>query len=329
MTRIRKLTCFDYPKIKKMISYLGSAEGEFFSKALLNEPFGLISSVLPLKYKFLNESYILLDGKEILGLITIEPALGNHYKINITRLVFQNNLYDAGKQLIDFVTSKYSAKGATSFIVSVDECHDELLKLFTDGCGFRQCASETLWKIDNFPQNTDIPCGFRPFNNVDAKSVCKLYNSEIETIYKASLERIKQEFEDPIFGGYSQFYKNRYVLEEPVKKTIIGYISITTSDNNNFIIDFVTNDGYEIAYDDILKYAISEISRRRTVFYPFVKQKNYTRTTEKLGEYLRGKNYTPIQNQIVLVKHFYRPIKTTENAIQVFLFGENSKIVTN
>lgn len=329
MTRIRKLTCFDYPKIKKMISYLGSAEGEFFSKALLNEPFGLISSVLPLKYKFLNESYILLDGKEILGLITIEPALGNHYKINITRLVFQNNLYDAGKQLIDFVTSKYSAKGATSFIVSVDECHDELLKLFTDGCGFRQCASETLWKIDNFPQNTDIPCGFRPFNNGDAKSVCKLYNSEIETIYKASLERIKQEFEDPIFGGYSQFYKNRYVLEEPVKKTIIGYISITTSDNNNFIIDFVTNDGYEIAYDDILKYAISEISRRRTVFYPFVKQKNYTRTTEKLGEYLRGKNYTPIQNQIVLVKHFYRPIKTTENAIQVFLFGENSKIVTN
>lgn len=329
MTRIRKLTCFDYPKIKKMISYLGSAEGEFFSKALLNEPFGLISSVLPLKYKFLNESYILLDGKEILGLITIEPALGNHYKINITRLVFQNNLYDAGKQLIDFVTSKYSAKGATSFIVSVDECHDELLKLFTDGCGFRQCASETLWKIDNFPQNTDIPCGFRPFNNGDAKSVCKLYNSEIETIYKASLERIKQEFEDPIFGGYSQFYKNRYVLEEPVKKTIIGYISITTSDNNNFIIDFVTNDGYEIAYDDILKYAISEISRRRTVFYPFVKQKNYTRTTEKLGEYLKGKNYTPIQNQIVLVKHFYRPVKTTENAIQVFLFGENSKIVTN
>ena len=162
-----------------------------------------------------------------------------------------------------------------------------------------------------------------------AKSVCKLYNSEIETIYKASLERIKQEFEDPIFGGYSQFYKNRYVLEEPVKKTIIGYISITTSDNNNFIIDFVTNDGYEIAYDDILKYAISEISRRRTVFYPFVKQKNYTRTTEKLGEYLKGKNYTPIQNQIVLVKHFYRPVKTTENAIQVFLFGENSKIVTN
>ncbi len=329
MTRIRKLNCFDYPKLKKMISYLGSPEGEFFTKALINEPFGIISSILPLKFKFLHESYILLDGKEILGLITIEPSIGNPYKINITRLVFQNNLYDAGKQLIDFVTSKYSAKGATSFIVSVDECHDELLKLFTDGCGFRQCASETLWKIENFEKNKDIPCGFRPFNNGDAKSVCKLYNSEIQTIYKASLERIKQEFEDPVLGGYRQFYKNRYVLEEPLRNTIIGYISITTSDNNNFIIDFVTNDGFEIAYDDILKYAISEIDRRRSVFYPFVKQKNYTKTAEKLGEYLRAKNYTPIQNQVILVKHFYRPVKTAENAIQVFLFGENSKIVTN
>lgn len=329
MTRIRKLNCFDYPKLKKMISYLGSPEGEFFAKAFLNTPFGLINSILPLKYKFLNESYILLDGKEILGLITIEPALGNPYKINITRLVLQNNMYDAGKQLIDFVTSKYSAKGASAFIVSVDECHDELLRLFTDGCGFRQCASETLWKIENFDKNPEVPYGFRPFNNGDAKNVCKLYNAEIETIYKASLERIKQEFEDPVLGGYSQFYKNRYVLEDPSKKRIIGYLSITTSDNTNFIIDFTTNDGYEISYEDILKYAISEISRRRTVFYPFVKQKNYTKTANKLGEYLRNKNYSAIQNQVILVKHFYKPVKTAENALQVFIFGENSGIAIN
>lgn len=329
MTRIRKLNYFDLPKIKKMISYLGSDESEQFSSSLLYEPFGLINSIMPLKYKFLSESYILLDEKEILGLITVEPAMGNPYKINITRLIFQNNLYDAGKQLIDFVISRYSAKGAASFIVSVDECHDELLKLFTDGCGFRQCASETLWKTENLEKLREIPCGFRPFNNGDAKYVCRLYNSEIESIYKPSLERIKHEFEEPLLGGYSKFYKNRYVLEEPLKKRIIGYLSITTSDNNNFIIDFITNNGYEISYDDILKYAVSEIDRRRSVYYPFIKQKNYTKTSEKLGEYLKSKNYNPVQTQIILVKNFYRPVKTAENALQVFLFGENSKIVTN
>ena len=329
MTRIRKLNCFDLAKLKKMISYLGSDESEQFLKAFLNEPSGMLNSILPLKYKFLNESYILLDGKEILALITIEPTIGNPYKINITKLIFQNNLYDAGKQLIDFVLSKYSAKGATSFSVAVDECHDELLKLFTDGCGFRQCASETLWKVEKPDSLINSAVGFRPFNNGDAKAVCKLYNGELETIYKTSLERLKNEFKDPVLGGYTKFYKNRYILEEPVKNRIIGYLSITTSDNTNFIIDFLTNNGYEISYDDIIKYAISEIDRRRSVYYTFIKQKNYTKNSEQLGEYLKSKGYAPIQTQIILVKNFYRPIKSPENALQVFLFGENSKIATN
>lgn len=329
MTRIRKLNCFDYPKIKKMISYLGTNEGEEFVKALMKEPLGLIHNVLPLKYKFLPESYILLDNKEILGLITVVPTLGNPYKLNITRLVFQNNLYDAGKQLIDFVISRYGAKGATSFIVTVEDCHDELLKLFTDGCGFRQCSCETLWKIENFDKSAEAPKGFRFFDNSDAKNVCRLYNSEIEAIFKPSLDRIKQEFYEPIFGGYSQYYKNRYVLEEPIRKQIIAYFSLTTSDNLNFIIDLTANSGYDISFDDILKYAISEISRRRSVFYPFVKQKKYTKISERFEEYLKSKNYQPIQTQVILVKNFYRPVKCAENAIQVFLFGENSKIAAN
>lgn len=328
MTRIRKLNCFDFKKIKKMISYLGSDEGDEFAKALMNEPFGLINSMLPLKYKFLHESFILHDKKEILGLISVVPTRGNPYKINITRLVFQNNYYDAGKQLIEFVMSRYGAKGATSFIVTVDDCHDELLKLFTDGCGFRQCSSETLWKIENFDKDTDIPKGFRFFDNSDAKNVCRLYNNELEVIYKPSLERIKQEFYEPIIGGYPQYYKNRYVLEDLMKKHIIAYFSLTTSDNLNFIIDLTVNSGFDISYDDIIKYAISEISRRRSVFYPFIKQKKYTKTSEKFEKFLITQNYQPIQNQIILVKNFYRPIKTAENALQVFLFGENSKIVT-
>lgn len=312
-----------------MISYLGSDESDKFAKALMSEPMGFINNILPLKYKFLNESYILLDKKEILGLITVAPTVGNHYKISITRLVFQNNFYDAGKQLIEFVISKYGAKGATSFSVAIDECHDELLRLFTEGCGFRQCSSETLWKTDNFDKNAVTSSGFRAFDNTDAKSVCRLYNSEIEGIYRPSLERIKQEFYEPILGGYSQFYKNRYVLEEPIKKRIVAYMSLTTSDNLNFIIDLTTNNGYQLSYDDILGYAISEIYRRRNVFYPLVKQKKYTKTSDKLEEYLKSKNYHPIQTQIILVKNFYRPLKTAENALHIFMFGENSQIATN
>ena len=329
MTVIRRLNCFDAPKIKKMISYLTNEDGEKFSRALSKDALLVLHNLLPLKYKFLPASYILLDQKEILGLITVIPTRGNPYKINISRLIFQQNMYDVGKRLVEFVIARLGAKGASSFIVTVDQCHDELLNLFMQGCGFRQCSYENLWKLDNFKPATDVKANFRYCQNSDAKQVAHLYNNELNNLYKPSLERIPDEYKEPVFAGLTNFYKNRYVLEDPSKKRIIGYLSITTSDNTNFIIDFMTNDGYEISYDDILKYAISEISRRRTIFYPFVKQKNYTRTAEKLGEYLRNKNYSAIQNQIILVKHFYKPVKTPENALQVFIFGENSGILTN
>ena len=95
MTIIRRLNCFDAPKIKKMIAYLGNDDK--FSRAILTEAFYSIHSVLPLKYMFLPESYILLENNEILGLISVSPTSGNPYKINITRLIFKQNMYDIGK----------------------------------------------------------------------------------------------------------------------------------------------------------------------------------------------------------------------------------------
>ena len=65
MITIKRLNCFDAPKIKKMIEYLGSDEK--FSRDITAEAFLMLHAVLPLKYKFLPESYVLLDNDEILG----------------------------------------------------------------------------------------------------------------------------------------------------------------------------------------------------------------------------------------------------------------------
>ena len=169
MTVIRRLNCFDAPKIKKMISYLTDEDGEKFSRALSKDALLVLHNLLPLKYKFLPASYILLEQKEILGLVTVIPTRGNPYKINISRLIFQKNMYDVGKRLVEFVIARLGAKGATSFIVTVDQCHDELLNLFMHGCGFRQCSYENLWKLDNFKPTTDVKANFRYCQNSDAK----------------------------------------------------------------------------------------------------------------------------------------------------------------
>ena len=322
MITIRRLNCFDAPKIKKMIEYLGSDEK--FSRDITAEAFLMLQTVLPLKYKFLPESYILLDNDEILGLITVVPTSGNPYKLNITRLVFKQNMYDIGKQLVEFVIARYGAKGAVSFRVTVDQSHDELLELFMQGCGFRQCSYENLWKLDNFKAQTNVKAPFRCCQNSDAKYIARLYNMELKNLYKPSMERIYTEYKEPIFAGFSNYYKNRYVLEDADEKRIIAYLSITTSDNFNFIIDMSLNDGYNLSYDEIINFALSEICARKTRFCAFLKHRQYTINADNLEKYLHERNLTCIQTQCVLVKDFYKTVKQSENVLQVFLLGENN-----
>ncbi len=322
MTIIRRLNCFDAPKIKKMIAYLGS--NEKISSAILAEAFYSVHAILPLKYKFLPESYILLENNEILGLISIIPTSGNPYKINITRLIFKQNMYDIGKQLVEFVIARYGAKGAVSFRVLVDQSHDELLDLFLNGCGFRHCSYENLWKLDNYKPLTENIASFRYCQNSDAKYIARLYNYELKNLYKPSLERIKTEYLEPVFAGFTNFYKNRYVLEESNRHKIIAYLSITTTDNFNFIIDMSLNDAFTISYDEVLNFALSQIKSRKSKFCAFLKHRQYTNNADDMEKYLHERNLNCIQTQCVLVKDFYKQVKQVEKTLQLFQFGEIS-----
>ncbi len=320
MNCIRRLTYFDAPKIKKMISYLGNDDK--ISQALTVDAFALCHGLLPLKFKFMPESFILLKDGEILGLITIVPTSGNPYKINITKLIFKQNMYDVGKQLVEFVVARYGAKGAISFVVTVDQSHDELLDLFMQGCGFRQCSYENLWKLDNFVPCLTSKAHFRNCQNGDAKYVARLYNAELKNLYRPSLERTKSEYLEPLFAGFSNGYKNRFVLEEPEKEKIIAYLSITTNDNYNFVIDMSLNDAYNISYDEVINFALSEISSRKSKFCAFLKHRQYTKNADNLEKYLHERNLTCIQTQCILVKDYYKQIEQTESTLQIFKFGE-------
>ena len=320
MVVIRRLNCFDYPKLKKLISYLCTDDNDKLAKNLFQAPSGIINSMLPLHLKFQSESFILTENKEILGLVTVCVTQGNPYKINITRLIFKENRYDAGRMLVDFIVQKFGGKGANSFAVIIDECHEELFDLFVNGCGFRQCSSETLWKNEKTqPKKSDFK--FRYAQNSDAVKISTLYNDEIINIYKPSLIRTPKEFKQRFFLGLNDFYKSRYVYEENGK--ILGYLSITTSDNINYIIDFALNSGYEFDYDDVINSLLCDIASKKRAFYPLIKQKKYFKNSDKLEEYLKGNKFIPIQTQHILVKDFYKPVKEESRDWKVFMLGEN------
>lgn len=318
--RIKRLTYFDYGKIKKLVSYLCVDDRDRLVKSISEVPFGMINAMMPLALKFKSESFILVENGEVLGLITTAKTPGNPYKINITRLIFKENMYDVGKQLVEFVVHKLGAKGATTFSVTLDECHDELFDLFINGCGFRLCSSETLWKIDKtVPEKTDLK--WRYAQNSDAGAIAQLYNAELENIYRPSLTRHPKEFQEPLFQGFSDYYKTRCVIEEG--KNIVGYFSITTSDNLNYIFDITTNDAYGIEYSKVINEMLCEVAQKKRAFYPLVKQKKYIKNSEDFENYLKSMNYTPIQTQQILVKDYYKPIRQESANWNVFDFGEN------
>ncbi|MBP3847863.1 hypothetical protein J6I39_08970 [bacterium] len=320
MVAIRRLNCFDYPKLKKLISYLCNDDSDRLAKNLMQEPLGIINAMLPLSMKFRSESFILIDNKEILGLITCVCTPGNPYKINITRLIFKENRYEIGKQLVEFLIQKMGGKGATTFKVVIDECHNELFDLFVNGCGFRQCSSETLWKNEHpVPQKSDIK--WRYAQNSDSEKIAELYNSEVVNIFKPSLLRYSKEFQSPFFQGFTKFYKTRYIYEETNK--ILGYFSVTTEDNLNYILDITTNSGYDIDYAQIINVMLNDISRKKHEFYPVIKQKKYTNNSQKLEDYLNANGYYPIQTRHILVKDFYKTVKEESKNWNVFILGES------
>ena len=324
--QIRRLTYFDYRKLKRMVSYLCSDENDKLAKSIMEEPIGFLNTILPLSMKFKSESFILIDENEILGLITTLRTPGNPYKINITRLIFKENLYEVGKQLVEYVIQKFGGLGATSFMVTIDEWHDELSNLFINGCGFRQCASETLWKIEK-PTPEKVDFNWRYAQNNDANKIAELYNYEVINMYRPSLTRHSKEFQDGVFLGFNDYYKTRFVIEE--SKRILGYFSITTSDNLNYILDMTLNSGYDFDYDKVINIMLCEIARKKRAFYPLIKQKKYIKDSERLENYLKSKGYNPIQTKQILVKDFYKPVKQQSGNWSVFLLGEDQGVITN
>lgn len=326
MTIIRKLRHCDRQNVKKMISFLGNDEAEMFVNKLISTSCSIFHYLLPLKLKFLSESYVVVDdNKDLHGMISVIPIRGNAYKINIVKLLFKKDYYNIGKQLIEFIVAKYGALGAQSFIVGIDESYEELQKLFIDGCGFRKCASEELWRI-NEKDLKEIPRieSFRRFKNSDAKAVATLFNNSLITHFKPSLQKNKKEYKDYFFVGLFEDTEFKYVIEDSISHKIIAYFSIKTYDNINYIIDIITSNGFSFDYDMILGYVKAQIMKRKKSFTIFVKLKKYSQDYEKLEEYLTNNSCKCVKNKVILFKNFYKLIK--ENIInnEVILLSETN-----
>ena len=295
--------------MQEMISFLNNRD-TYINHIMFN-PLIPLHHLLPLRFKFLPESYILKDGKEVKGLITVAPSKSRVKKMEIQKLFFEENCYEDAGELIQFVVSKYKAIGAFSFIVRVDDYLPELLKLFVSRCNFSQISYEKLWKIDNIENSEFNKKEFREFRNPDSQAIANLYNDSLLPHIRPLLSKDAREFKEDIFKGLSYYSEYKYVMVDRKSRNITAYISILTADNENYIIDIIQSSWIEIDINNIISFAHSQVRKRKKKFNLFIKTKKYTQLGDKYEQLFLDKKLECVQNQIVLTNTSAKILKET------------------
>lgn len=289
-----------------MISFLNNRD-KYINHIMFN-PLIPLHHLLPLRFKFLPESYVLKDKNEIKGLITVAPSRCPLRKMEIMRLFFEENCYDDAAELIQYVVSKYKAMGAASFVIKVDDFLPELLKLLISKCGFSQISYEKLWNVTDVDMSFN-KSDFREFRDSDSPTVTALYNESLLPHFRPLLSRDAKEFKEIYFSGLSYFSEFKYVIVDKKSKNIVCYISIQSNDNENFVVDVVQSSWVDIELCPIIGFAKSQIQKRQKKFNLYLKTKKYTQLGEKYEQELMEHKFECAQNQIVLTNSSAKIVK--------------------
>ena len=322
MSRIRKLYYFDKKKTLEMISFLNNDAGNAYINGIMFNPLILFHHLLPLRFKYLPESYVLEDDNEIKGLITVAPNKGCQRKVEIKKLFFEENSYEEASELVQYAVSKYKALGASSVLVKVDDYLPELISMFVTKCGFSQISSESLWRITKFPECEYDKKEFRYFRNSDSKIVANIYNDSLLPHFRPLLSIESDEFNEDIFKGLSYIDEYRYTIIDKQTRNITGCIIIQTSDNENYLVDIIQNNWANLDINEIISFAVNKIKHRNKKFGLFIKTKKYTNSNENYEKRFEENGYERIQNQCILTNSSAKVLKVEERTGKFTAIGD-------
>jgi hypothetical protein len=322
MSKIRKLLFFDKKKTLEMISFLNNDAGSAYINGIMFNPLILLHHLLPLRFKYLPESYVLREKSEIKGLITLAPNKSRQKKVEIKKLFFEENSYEEAAELVQYAVSKYKAMGASSVLVKVDDYLPELISMFVSKCGFSQISYERLWRITKFPEPIYDKREFRHFRNSDAQVLANIYNDSLLPHFRPLLSIEATEFREDIFKGLSYISEYKYTIIDKKTRNITGCIIIQTSDNENYIVDIIQNSWANLDINEILSYAIAKIKRRNKKFGLFVRTKKYTNIGEVNDKIYMDNGFECVQTQNVLTNSSAKVLKVEEKTGKYTAIGD-------
>jgi len=313
MAKIKRLNSSDIRKIQEMVEYIqpGISPNIFSEENFVLFPIDMLHSLLPSNLKFLQESYVAKENRNLLGLISLIPEGRSKTRWKINRLVLNINAYEVGKQLIDYVVNKYGGSGVETFITTINENYHEAIDLFKNACGFRSCTQVHIWENEN-PEIKDfknIP-QLRNFKPSDSKLLQELEEQCIFPHFRPSLCRSVSDFNFGLKNRLLDFFKGysvkRWVLDNPSQNSIEGYTVIMSMDGMSYWIDIMLSLAYQEYYEDLLNYACKFAKSINPNAKIYVNLRKYYQSNKKLNEVLINQNFQQTCSFQVLVKDYWK-----------------------
>ncbi|MDD3013941.1 MAG: hypothetical protein PHC34_09595 [Candidatus Gastranaerophilales bacterium] len=333
MAKIRQLKYQDIKKIQAMIQYVvpGVASNLISEDKFIIYPLNLIHNLLPVNMKFLQETYVAVEKKEVLGLISLTPDTKQKTRWRINKLILNVNAYDVGRQLIDFVVNKYGGAGVETFITILNETSAEAIALFKNNCGFRSCTNIHVFEKEQLQFNKELffNCNLlREVKPSDAENLKEFDQQSIFPQYRISLMGNKSDFKiglrSKFANGIAGYTATKFIFEDPAKKLIEGYVNVTTKNGNDYWADIVLSLAFQDYYEDILNYITSYVKYQSDDAKLSVYVRKYYQSSEKLSETLSNLNFTICQRYQVLVKDYWKATKAPSELIKspIVIFPE-------
>lgn len=324
MAKIRRFNISHFKKVQKMVSSISPDEKISYSGTILGGLLDIFQDFMPLALRKSPESYIVVnENNDVKAFITIEVTKGNKHKWFVKQLFLDKNSFDEGKQLIGYVVAKYGAMGADTFCVLIDENDETSAELFSKRCGFRLCSREVVWHASDIDLNSTYKwADFCKLSNFEAKKVAEFYNDAILPHFRFSLEQDIDEFKSPILKNPFKKYPQKFVLKNN-DKSILAYLEYHFVNQTDFLVDLIVTKPFENEYLPILKAVISHLKELVPSGNIFVLNRNYMTSAKSFEDVLYGCGFEKTQIKMLLVKDFYKPLKTEEPIVNpAVIFNE-------
>ncbi len=314
MTVIKNVVFVNKNKLKPLEEYAGV---KFMPFEFSLFPIDIIHYLLPLKLKFLTETFVSIEDKKINGLMSVVKT--GSRKVKITRILMGENSAKSGKLLVNYVVNAYLSKGAESFYAIVDGENLNLISMFKDALGFQNFAKEIVYKIEkkdidfkneNFNFDYVKPMEFR-----DIKEVQNLINGTMFSYQKRTFMKSKTELRKDYFSKVGQ-----YLLLDKNYDQILGYFRLQKINIQDYSLEFAIKPFFEAYAPDIIKYAELKLSTNKNFKNLYVKLESFYSNFTQLKESFDEEYKNSHQNEIFVKTYLVQ--KHTDFAFEKMVFNE-------